>query len=460
MAFAGTRNLIVIVLDSLRQDHVSSYHGGRQAFTDVAAVNTPTIDAFAQRSAVFRSAYPEALPTIPIRCQLMTGQRTLPSRPWEPLTHADVPLAEILSKEGFTCGLISDVYHYRAPGMNYHRGFHSYDWIRGQEYDPWVVAKPRRSVDDFVNAHYPPEWRARVAQYLANTDHMQDAAARFPVQVFGKAVHWLESNRDVDRLFLWVDSFDPHEPWDPPVSFDRFTDPAYRGPKLLLPMGGSAASWASPEEIRYIRGLYAGEVAFVDHALGELAETLERLGYMEDSLIVLLGDHGHPLADHGKFLKGPDRLHSELLNVPFMIHVPGQGKGFRTEAMVQFQDLAPTVLEMLGLGNDIDAMHGKSFKKVLLRETDSHRHAVITGYYEGIDRCIRDKRWSYVERPERQPDELYDLEADPRERQNVIDEHRDEAERLSSLFGAVFRRRSPGVKGIQGKYEMASGTVD
>ena len=71
-----------------------------------------------------------------------------------------------------------------------------------------------------------------------------------------------------------------------------------------MPMGDLGSVWTSPEEIRHVRGLYASEAAFVDHALGDLFAALEELGYFEDSLILLLADHGHPLADHGKFLKG------------------------------------------------------------------------------------------------------------------------------------------------------------
>lgn len=87
-------------------------------------------------------------------------------------------------------------------------------------------------------------------------------------------------------------------------------------------MGGYAENWATYEEITYIRGLYAGEVSFVDDCLGILFEDLDNLGYMNDSIIILTADHGHPLADHGKFLKGTDRLYNELLKVPFMIYYP------------------------------------------------------------------------------------------------------------------------------------------
>jgi arylsulfatase A-like enzyme len=459
-------NVIGIMLDSFRQDHIGFYHGGRPAFEHVPTCQTPNLDAFAEECVVFDNAYPEALPTIPVRTQLFTGQRTLPYRPWQPLTPEDVSVAEILRAEGYVCGLVSDCYHYRAPGMNFHRGFHVYRWIRGQEYDPWTSHPPQRDLDQYVNQHYDATWRDRVAQFLANTETFTQEKDWFPAKVVDEAIAWLTKNRGHDHVFAWIDSFDPHEPWDPPARFDTYTDPAYSGKRLILPMGGSAEEWATPEEIRHMQGLYAGESAFVDHCLGRLFRALDELGYYEDSVIVLLADHGHPLADHGKFLKGGDRLHNELLKVPFMIRLPGGEGARRTEAIVQFHDVLPTLLDLLGMANNASSMQGQSFLPVLQGITDAHREVIITGYHEAVDRCIRDGTWSYIQRPGGEPDELYNLIEDPRERTNLIDQHPDEARRLAGVFGSVFRLRSePGtsqsdVKGVQGKYELASSGID
>jgi arylsulfatase A-like enzyme len=454
-------NVIGIMLDSFRQDHVSFYNQGQPVFDHIPPCQTPNLDALAQECIVFDNAYPEALPTIPVRTQLFTGQATLPFRPWQPLAQEDISVAEILRAEGYICGLVSDCYHYRAPGMNFHRGFHTYRWIRGQEYDPWTSHPPRRNVDDYVNANYDATWRGRVAQFLANTDDFDQEEDWFPAQVVDQAVDWLAHNRAHPRVFAWIDSFDPHEPWDPRPPFDVYTDPGYRGKRLILPMGGPADSWATPEEIRYIRGLYAGEAAFVDHCLGRLFQAFQDLGYYDDSVIVLTADHGHPLADHDKFLKGGDRMYSELLKVPYMVRLPhGQGAR-RTQAIVQFHDTLPTLLDLLGMANNASAMHGRSFLPVLRGESDEHRQAIVTGYYGAVDRCVRDRTWSYVQRPEGEPDELYNLVDDPRERINLIDEYPSEARRLARAFGSYFREggMQAEVKGIQGKYEMASGSV-
>jgi len=456
-------NLIVIMLDSFRQDHIGVYHQGRAPFEGVPACRTPNLDKFAESSIVFENAYPDALPTMPVRCALMTGQRTLPFHGWQPLLAEQISVAQILSREGYVSGLISDTYHYRAPGMNFHRFFSSYQWIRGQEYDPYVSSSSKRDVARYVNEHFDQAWRRRIEQFLQNTDAFTSPDRWFPAQVVEAALAWLKANRDhKGGIFCWIDSFDPHEPWDPPKEFDVYTDPGYRGPRLIMPMGGPASRWASPEQIRYIQGLYAGEAAFVDHCLGRLFDGLEQLGYYEDSIVFVVADHGHPLGDHGKFLKGADRLYSELLKVPFMIRLPGgRYGGRRTTALVQFHDVLPTMLELMGFGNNSEAMHGRSFAAVLQGQTDRHREAIITGYHAGIDRAIRDERYSYIERPVGEPDELYDLLNDPRERKNLIDEAPEEAKRLKSVFGSLYRREvSSVVKGVQGEYEMASGAVE
>jgi arylsulfatase A-like enzyme len=467
-------NLIVIMLDSFRQDHVGVYHQGRAPFPGIEPCRTPNIDRFASHALIFENAYPEAFPTIPVRTALMTGQRTLPYRPWQPLEPSDMPVAEILRRHGYVNGLISDTYHYRAPGMNFHRGFHAYRWIRGQEYDPYESGPTQRRIEEYVNENYPPIWRTRIAQFLANTDAFARREDWFAPQVIDEACRWLERNRSHQRIFLWIDSFDPHEPWDPPREFDHYTDPAYRGRRLIMPMGGLASSWANDDEIQHIRGLYAGEAESVDFALGQLFETLERLGYYDDSIILLLADHGHPLADHGKFLKGADRLYNELLKVPFLLHLPGGRRGgTRIEAMVQYHDVLPTLFDLMGLAGETHDLHGRSFRAVVEGEVEHHRRVCITGYHAGVDRAIRaldpdgeERQWSLILRPEGEPDELYDLTADPREQHNLIDERHDLAARLAGRFGPTyFRARGQQrivsvIKGVQGAYEVASGAVE
>lgn len=456
-------NLIFIILDSFRQDHISFYNKGQKVFDKIEACKTPNIDKLARRSIVFINAYPNGLPTIPVRTEWMTGQFTLPYKPWQPLSNypLEITIADILAREGYKNALITDTYHFFKPNMNFHRSFDTFIWIRGQEYDAYASNKPlKKKVEEYINKNYTEIWRKRVEQFLANTEDFTKEEDYFPAQVFKTAVKWLKKNIHEEKPFmLWIDSFDPHEPWDPPPAFDTYTDKEYNGPRLILPMGGYAQNWATEEEINYIRGLYAGEAVFVDHWVGYFLDNLEDLNLYENTIIVLAADHGHPLADHGKFLKGTDRLYNELLKVPFMIYHPEQTHKV-SDALVQFPDLLPTILELIGLGNNTKTMQGRSFKDIITGDKEEHREAIITGYHEGIDRCIRDKEWTLIIRPKDQPDELYNLIKDPKEETNLIDEYKDEAKRLASYYGSYFfRERREIIKGIQEKYEISFTSV-
>ncbi len=463
-------NIIVLMMDSYRQDHFGFYHQGEGPFPNIPACRTPNMDAFAAESVVFDSMYAEALPTIPARTALFTGNRTLVGRAWQPLADEDLSVASILALEGYTSGLVADVYHYRAADQNFHAGFHSYQWVRGQEYDPWRSEPPKSDLKKFTNQHYDDIWMANVAQFVVNTEEFADSSDWFAFKVADKACDWLARNRGQDKVFLFMDSFDPHEPWDPPAEFDVYGDPDYSGPRYVMPLGGMASDWYSDAEIDNIRALYAGEAASVDAAVGRVLEQLKNLGYYDDSVIVLMGDHGHPLADHGKFLKGADRLYNELLRVPFMVHLPGGRGARRTSAICQYHDVLPTLLEVAGLGNCTHDMGGRSFAPILSGQSDQHRDVIITGYHEGIDRVIRNDRWSLILRPEGEPDELYDLIADPREQSNLREGNDELAKELTANFGQMYLQpggrsalgRRHGLEsqgknlGIQGFYEMST----
>ncbi len=167
-----------------------------------------------------------------------------------------------------------------------------------------------------------------------------------------------------------------------------------------------------------------------------------------------LSDHGHPLADHGRFLKGAGRLYPELLKVPFIFYAPKLEPG-RWNPLVSLPDVLPTVQEILGLGSEAGLLAGQSFLSVLTGDSDYPRNAVICGYHEAEDRRIRDDRWTVIVRPDDRPDELYDRQNDPRERHNLIEELPDVARQLMGAYGTIwFRRPVTAIKGLQGRYEV------
>lgn len=455
---------VIVVLDSLRRDHVGWYGNDW--------IDTSAIDEFAAHpdTVTFTEAYPEALPTIPARSGLMTGQRTLPYRPWQALEDEDITVAELLRKNGYVTGLVSDTYHMNKPGMNFHQGFDGFRWIRGQEADAYRTAPPTVDLESHMKPAMQGSLNERLLeQYLRNIADRDDDAEEefFAARVFDEATDWVERNRDHDPFFLWVDSFDPHEPWDPPVSYrGRHADPDYDGPELIDPKYGSI-DWLTDEELEHVRGRYAEEVEFVDARLGRFFDALREENLYEDSLIVLLSDHGVQHGEHGSIGKPPGDLYGEVVEVPLLVKPPAEvasERDFRDEvdALVQTNDVAPTLLDLVGFGREAEAMQGSSLVPVMTGERDAVRDAVVTGYHGSEYRCVRDGTWSYIHSPEGERDELYYLDEDPAERNNVVDEYPEVVDRLSAHLGSYITASQTGpmspndVKTVQERYE--SGT--
>ena len=120
-------NIIMIMSDSFRQDHLGCYGNDW--------IKTPNLDKLSGESVLFENAYCEGLPTLPVRTALFTGNYTLTNRFWQQLIPQDVTMAEILDEYGYLSAMITDTYHMFKPNMNFHRGFHVYRFIRGQESD-------------------------------------------------------------------------------------------------------------------------------------------------------------------------------------------------------------------------------------------------------------------------------------------------------------------------------------
>lgn len=454
-------NLIVIMLDSLRRDYLGCYGN--------TWIKTPNIDKFAKESILFEEAYTEGLPTIPARTELFTGCSSLSYRPWQPLTKEDVTISEILGDYDYTSALIADTYHLFKPDMNFHRAFSCFRWIRGQEADAYVSGPLNKNINDYIKSAMKGDpVEGMLEQYLKNTEHRQKEEDYFAAQVFKEAAKWLERNKSEEKIFLWVDSFDPHEPWDPPSPFDKmYTDPNYKGPKLIHPKYGKVG-WMSEEELKYVRALYAGEVSFVDKWVGYLLEKIKDCSLYDNSLIVFIADHGHPHGDHGSIMKTPDNLYSELIKIPLLFHPPeGPYAGERIDALIQMPDILPTILEIMDLKKETQAMSGKSFWPVVEGEKEKIRDYIVTGYHESYHRCIRDKEWSLIVHPEGEENELYNLKEDPRETKNLINKYPEKAEGLLSYLGRysnlkakeLNRTLSQKTKILQLQYELSHTSV-
>lgn len=444
-------NVIVIIADSLRVDHVGCYG---------SKIKTPNLDRFAAESAVFDEAYAENLPTMPSRTAMWTGRFLFWQRGWQPLAMNDYPMAEIFWDRGMTSAYITDVYHMHKPIYNCGRGFDTTVFIRGQEYDPWIV-DPAIKVD--INRYHrlPGDnrdemWRQRYEQYLRNVSGFKTEEDYFAPRVAKEAIRWLEyvTKTKKDSLFLWADFFDPHEPWDPPSPFREMYDPGYTGLEMIDPVPGEWKGYMTEAELKHTRALYAGEVTFVDKWIGILLDRIREIGLWDNSLIVFTSDHGEPLGEHGYVRKAFPRNYEELAHVPLMVrHPKGVGAGKRFPAFVQPPDMLPTILELKGIpkeGLRLDyrapvnltfpqdivvqsenvRLTGQTFLPILEGRADSIRDFAVTAHHNA-QWSIRTKEWAYLYNlNKKQPNELYDRIRDRAETKNVISEQKDVADAL------------------------------
>ena len=424
-------NVVVVVIDSLSADHVGAYGNDW--------IHTPHMDEFAKSACLFDQAYAEGLNTIPVRTAWFTGRFTFPYRPWMPLTFKDVALAEILAFEGYTCALIGDCYQNNKPRYNLQRGFEYVEWIRGQEFDKWIVDESI-DVEALVEKHFRPhpkypevskKWRELFKQYLRNVSGRKTEEDYFPARVSTAAQNWLECQKKRDNLFLWVEFFDPHEPWDPPQKYRDLYEKDYRGQDLIDPVGGDVEGYLTPEELAHCRALYAGEVTMVDYWLGKLHAKVEELGMLDNTLMVYMADHGHPLGAQGYLKKVKHFLYNELVQIPFMVrHPEGWGAGERRRAITETPDVMPTILDALEVEAP-DTVQGKSVLSVLKGEKERVREYAYCGHY-GRSWAIKNEDWSLILYLKPDVDgksgvELFDLRKDPGERKNAAGEHREVA---------------------------------
>jgi len=423
-------NVIVIMTDSMRVDHLGCYGN--------TWIKNPNIDKLASEGTVFERAYSEGLPTMPARTALFTGRYTFPFRGWQPVDSTDILLSEVVSSI-HTTALIGD----EMPRFT---GF-----SRGFDYVERVRSTGGVKVDI---SHYHEKNGFR-GQYVIEKSSEEYAVA----QVVKAGIKWLESRNNEENWFLWLDCFDPHEPWNPPPPYDKmYTDPRYTGLKIIVPDIGERsrrgeASYFTEDETRHIRALYAGVVTLVDEWLGVFLNRVKDLGFWENTLIIYLSDHGEPLGEHGIIRKTRPWPYEELSHIPLIIrHPEGIGKGKRVDAFVDTTDIMPTILDFLrilesGIPEGVPmpqirrvkplTMHGHSLLPLLSGEIERVRDYAYSGYYKS-SWSIRNEQYSfYLWRGPRsfktQPElyrftgrmrtpkpEEYDLERDLFEKDNLI----------------------------------------
>ncbi|MCZ6507132.1 MAG: sulfatase [Acidobacteria bacterium] len=377
-------NVVVITVDTLRQDHLGAYGG------DVA---TPALDRLAAEGFRFLDVFSTAPTTLPSHTSLFTGN--YPARHGVVLNgRYRVPpqartLAEVLVAEGYrTAAFVGSAVLDKTYGLD--QGFETYD-------------------DDFTSS----------------PDSVQEQ--RRAEEVSRSAIEWLR--RVEPPFFLWVHYFDPHGPYDPPPPWDGSyyegdpRDPTNRSMDEIDPVFYQRLEGIT--DIEYPRAQYRAEVSYTDSAIGSLLESLAATDAAEDTLVVMTADHGESLGENNYYFDHGNTLHDSSLRVPLLIRVPWLEGGRTASGPVSLVDLYPTVLELLHLPGPAN-VQGKSLVPYLEGELlpaertiffETHL-PVLTGGTPIIG--MRKGDWKLIMWPSQAA--LFDMARDPGERVNLARE--------------------------------------
>jgi arylsulfatase A-like enzyme/Flp pilus assembly protein TadD len=375
----GRYSILLVTLDTTRADHLEPY--------GAVGVETPSLSRLADRGIVFDHAVATAPVTGPTHASLLTGLYPIRHGVRNNLTHYlsdEIPtVTEWLSDAGYrTAAFVSAVVLEGRFGFD--QGFDTYD-------------------DDLRSpggGGLSPKIPERSAEATAD-----------------RAIAWLDGLTSDQPFFLWVHFYDPHTPYSPP------------------------SPWAEKFRDRP----YDGEIAYMDSQIGRLLQHPKAA--RDDVVIVAIGDHGEGLGDHGEQEHGL-LIYESTIRVPWIMKLPRGPAGIRVAAPVSQVDLVPTILETvsLELHSGLDALEGRSLLP-LLRGDDwtsdrllfSETEVPFFSYGWARLRSVRQAAVKYIDAP---VEELYELESDPKERNNLAVEREAATRRLAAEIDSWSARTS------------------
>ncbi len=361
-------NVLLITLDTTRADHLGCY--------GYHGAETPVLDAFARDGILFEHCVTPTAYTLPAHASIMTGlyppAHGVRINGEAALGDSNTTLAERLSAKGYRAGAFVGAFVLDGRwGLS--QGFQNYD-------------------DHF---HIGADQRLDLAGVRRPADQVVDAALK-----------WLEAPSP-KPFFAWVHLYDAHAPYAPPEPFrSRF---APRGPYAL----------------------YDGGIAFADSQVGRLLQWLDRRGLKEKTIVVIVGDHGEGLGEHGEKEHGY-YIYDYAVHVPLLVRIPGRENGEKIAAQVRTIDLAPTVMDLVS-GEKAARVQGLSLLPLLSGKEQRVRYAysesMATNLQYGWAALygLRTNDYKFIDAPRA---ELYDLTKDPHELQNALESNRRVARQL------------------------------
>lgn len=437
-AAAARPNVLLICADD-HAPYMMGAYGNR-------VVRTPNLDRLAASGMRFDRAYCNSPVCTASRQSFLTGRypRTIGVTLLEtPLPESEVTLAEMLATAGYATAAIGKM-HFNSQLQ------HGFEFrLDVPDHRLSQAGKPAAPLPAGVESL--PVWRpfkdpARVWLNAGVLPYGAADAKMAGTWFAEQAAAWIRQPRD--RPYFLVASFtEPHSPFHFPIEYRG----RHRPDEFAVPAVGSDDDDQVPavfrdltlREKQGIAASYATSVEFLDKNVGLILEAVEQSGRAADTLVIYLGDHGYLLGQHGRFEKHCS--FEEAVRAPLLIRYPGKVQPSTTDALVEFVDLVPTVLEWCGVPCP-GSVQGRSLVPLLTGRKQTDREFVVAEYAPNDEAMIRDTRWKLVfSRGERVRTDGYDPQRPlPGPAFRLYDEERDPGE-MTNLAGsaehaAVFAR--------------------
>jgi len=364
-------------------------------------LDTPNFDRLANRTITFDNHFVGSMPCMPARRDMHTGRLNFLHRSWGPLEPFDNSFPEILRLNNTYTHLVTDHYHYfEDGGATYHNRFNSFDFIRGQERDPWkaMVQPPlERFREKFHHIQITENREHTQYFYPINSEYIKEEKDFPSVQCFASGLNFLKTNKTAKNWFLQLETFDPHEPFFAPERFRKKFKTNYRGPRLDWPPYDRVSE--EPDEIEEIKANYLALVALCDFLLGSILDFFDTNNLWSDTALVLTTDHGFMLGEHDWWAKRRMPLYNEVAHIPLFLHHPDYADkaGQRRSVVTQNIDLMPTFLEMHNQEIPKE-VQGKSLFQFLDQEKNTDFSALYGYWGGGIN--ITDGEYTYFYYPD------------------------------------------------------------
>jgi arylsulfatase len=326
--------VLLVTLDTTRADRLGCYGNER--------IDTPRLDALARDGVRFERAFSPVPSTLPSHCSIMTGaspaRHGVHDNGIYRLDGSFTTLAERLSDQGYaTAAFVAAFVLDRQFGLD--QGFATYD----DEMTAPLIDRDLEALRE--SGELTEEQKKWFAQQASPYQRRAEA-------VVDGALAWLETASD-EPFFLWLHAFDPHASYQAPGTFGTLYDPDYEGP-LDGDLGtfyraAEQHSWpagsAPAREMEHMIARYDGELAYLDRELGRLFAALEAAGRWDETLVIVVGDHGEGFGEHGQLWEHNGEVFDEVLRVPLIVKRPGgRSAGSVVDSLVRTTDIAPTVL--------------------------------------------------------------------------------------------------------------------